>query len=152
MPAIKITNIDLVMQQAALSNALGFGHATRLPWIGFYKGALPAKTDLSSVDVSTFRSADLLWSAGLYNEQEITPGIWSIGATSYSPPAIVGTATWYLLCGKDKTSNATYGVVVGDVSSLGQGGQFQINSVSFLLTNTYRVNSLRVQFPYTFSY
>ena len=129
MPSIKITNIDLVMQQPALSGAFGFGNATIIPRLGFYKGALPAKTDLSSVDITSFRSTDLLWSAAMTKAVESSPGIWSIGETSFLPAVAFDNATWYLFGGKDKTGGAMHGVVIGDVSSIGQGAQFQINTL-----------------------
>lgn len=152
MPSIKITNIDLVMQQPALSTAFGFGNASIIPWLGFYQGSAPTKSDLSSIDISTFRQTDLLWSASMTRAVESTPGIWTIGETTFLPAVAFNNATWYLFGGKDKTGGAMHGVVIGDVTSLGQGGQFQVNTVSFSSTNKYRVNGLVVQFPYTFTY
>ena len=152
MPAIKITNIDLVMQQPALSTAFGFSNASVIPWLGFYQGAAPTKSDLSSIDISTFRQTDLLWSAAMTKAVESNPGIWTVGENVFLPAISFNVATWYLFGGKDKTGGAMHGVVIGDVSSLGQGGQFQINTVAFTNTNKYRASGLVVQFPYTFSY
>ena len=152
MPAIKITNIDLVMQQPALASAFGFGSSTVVPWIGFYKGTVPAKSELGSINVTTYRITDLLWSAAMTKAVESTPGTWTIGENSFLPAIGFDLATWYMFGGKSKADGSMQSVVIGDVSALGQGAQFQINSVAFTNSNKYRVNGLSIVFPYTFSY
>lgn len=151
MTSVKITNIDLVVAQPSLADALGFGSATVVPWIGFYKGAYPRAYDLYRVNVTTFRKSELLWSSVL-SASETTPGIWVVGEDTALAAAIFAKATWYMLAGKNSSTGVTTGVVAGDVSSLGADGDLQLNTVSFGSGNKYRLLGLNVSFPSSFSY
>ena len=151
MTSVKITNIDAVVQQPALAAALGFGSSTVFPWIGFYKGVLPRASDLYGIDITTFRKSELLWSSVL-SASEASPGTWFVGEDTMLVASVYAKATWYMLAGKNVSSGITYGVIAGDVSSLGAAGDLQLNTVSFGSGTKYRVLGLGVSFPNSFSY
>lgn len=125
--------------------------------INIYQGTVP--TDFSTLTAFNSRSADVLVSfntttAGLFTSTVNTSTNPSLIATAYQNASATGTATWFRWFTYNGTSgsNALIHQIIGTVGATGSGADLEISSTSIVSGRAYRIQTLRIQFPSSFTY
>lgn len=127
--------------------------------INVYQGTVPS--DLSTLTAYNSRSADVLvifncTSPGLYTSTinvSVNPAFIS---TAYTNATATGTATWFRWytynSSQDSPQFQIMHQIIGTVGATGSGADLEISSTSIVSGRAYRIQTLRIQFPSSFTY